>query len=825
MAFIPVAGAPPAVLPVIGGSAFNARRVGGLGGAAEAAASTPLRRRRRSAVVVASADRRPPMLTRRTTLQLVNGALGVATIGLLGRMSNSWRFLSPRGVLSTLGISTVRAREAGGDVEGEGMGRAREDCRRFLERAEERGVACPPMPAGADWLNSRPLRLDRELRGKVVLIDFWTSCCVNCQHVLPRLAELERKYGQDGSGGFVVVGAHSAKFPFERETGSVAAAVERLQVAHPVVNDERMELWNAIGISSWPSLVLVSPRGTLLSLWSGENQQRDIDLCVSVALDVYKDEVDHRPLPAAPPRSPLLRRADAASLRYPGKVLASPDGRELFVADTGNHRVLRLDAASGEVRATYGGGEPAWRDGEAGAACFHSPQGLALDGGGKLLYVADTENHAVRAIDVGSGRVKTIGGNGEQGFDYGAGKRGTAQRMSSPWDVEFDAATGMLYVAMAGIHQVWSADVSDAGGGGEGGAAAEWQVFSGTGRELEKNSGNAKSAAWAQPSHLSISAGGAGPRSMWVADSESSAVRAIELDPAGGSHATRTVAGGDGLIAENLFAFGDKDGRGSGAKFQHPLAVCDGGDGESIFCADSYNNKIKRVSRDGSVSTFVGSGKPGLADGNGTKAQFWEPGGMALSADSRTLFVADTNNYAIRRVDIASRVVTTMNIAAAGGGAVPVAAAAGAKRLVPNRRRAVFLPTPIADAQGAVDVRVALPPKCHFTEGTTSRWQANRVAAEGSAVVKLAGGELAIDKKAGVAVARLPAEVMAAALDSAAGVELETVVFYCSDSDDTCRTEADIWQLERAVGSARGVVQSLDHTVGSKRGSGGAALI
>lgn len=801
-----------AALPLGCGSAFAGC------GLPRRAAARPPHLARRTAVVRASArgGKPGPWLSRRTALQLVNGVLGAATLGLLARMGNSWRFLSPRGVLAALGISTVRARAAvdGGDV----MGKAREDCRAFLGRAEERGVSCPRMPSGADWINSRPLRLEKELRGKIVLIDFWTSCCVNCQHVLPRLAELEKKYGVDGSGGFVVVGAHSAKFPFERETGTVAAAVERLGVGHPVVNDERMELWNAIGISSWPSLVLVSPRGTLLSLWSGENQQRDIDLCVSVALDVYKDEIDHRPLPAAPPRSALLRKPENSVLRYPGKVLASPDGADLFVADTGNHRVLRLDAGSGEVRGVYGSGEPAWRDGEAGTACFHSPQGLAL-GGGKL-YVADTENHAVRAVDVASGRVETIGGNSEQGFDYGAGKRGTAQRMSSPWDVELDGSTGLLYVAMAGIHQVWSADVS----GGD--ASKEWKVFSGTGRELEKNAGNAKSAAWAQPSGLSISNGAGGaPRSMWVADSESSAVRAIEMDPADGTHATRTVAGGDGLIAENLFAFGDKDGKGSGAKFQHPLAVCDAGDGESLFCCDSYNNKIKRVARDGTVTTFAGSGKPGLTDGSGVKAQFWEPGGMAMSADGRTLFVADTNNYAIRRVDVASRAVTTMKLAATGLVPAASAATANASRLVANRRRAVFLPTSLAAGQGALDVRVSLPPSCHFTEGTTSRWQANRVSPEAAGVAKLAGGELVLDKKGGVGVAHLPAEVVVAALDSAAGVELETVVFYCSNADDTCRTEADIWQLERAADGAASVVQTIEHTVGSKRGGGGPALI
>lgn len=698
----------------------------------------------------------------------------------------------------------MRARTAEGSEADEATRKIREDCAAFLRRAEDRGVSCPPMPAGADWINSRPLRLDKELKGKLVLLDFWTSCCVNCHHVLPKLADIEARYGADGSGGVVVVGAHSAKFPFERETGTVAAAVEKFGVQHPVVNDERMDLWNAIGISSWPSLVLVSPRGTLLSLWTGERQERDVDLCLSVALDSYRDEIDHRPLPVAPPRSALLRKSDGP-LRYPGKLISAPAGDVLYVADTGNHRVLAVDAVSGAVKKAYGNGEPKLVDGKtAEEASFHSPQGLALDG--TRLWVADTENHAVRLIDTLTGAVSTIGGNGAQGFDYGAGSTGKAQRMSSPWDVEFDAVSGTLYVAMTGIHQVWCVDA----GGEGGGASSAWKIFSGTGRELEKNSSNAKSAAWAQPSGLSLSDDKRGERVMWVADSESSAVRAIDI--AGGG--TRTVAGGDGFIAENLFAFGDKDGRGSSAKFQHPLAVCDAGDGWTAFCCDSYNNKIKRVARDGTVTTFAGNGKPGLVDGAGGKAQFWEPGGLAMSADGKTLFVADTNNYAIRQVDVQSGAVSTLKLSASlDGGIIPQQPAV--QRLVPNRRRAVFLPISLGPTDKA-EVEVALPAKCHFTDGTTSRWQVNRVSAESVAIGKLAGGEMKLDQRAGVARVTLPVDVLKAAADSLAGIEIETVVFYCSDTDSTCRQEADVWQVDMKAGSDG--VDLLSHTIGSKRG-------
>jgi DNA-binding beta-propeller fold protein YncE len=536
---------------------------------------------------------RPPRvrITRRGVLQLANAGLGVLTVGLLYRMQNQFRLLGPRGVLAALGLSAVTPRSAAAAGLNDAL--PAEKMRAAVEFVRQRDARSPPaphFPAGADWINSRPLAFGKELKGKVVLLDFWTLCCINCQHVLPKLAELERQYGPDGSGGFVVVGVHSAKFTAERETRTVAAAVERYEVNHPVINDEQMTMWNAIGINSWPSFVLVGPRGNLLALWTGEQQERDIDAIVSGALEFYKDDIDHRPLPAAPPRSALLRKTSESPLRYPAKLVVSPDDQSIFVSDAGNNRILRIDVATGKYLAVYGSGAAGFTDSfDSSKVCFHTPQGMALRG--NVLFVADTANHAVRAIDIPSGAVTTLGGTGEQGFDYKAGKVGLSQALSSPWDVEVDG--NVLYVAMAGTHQIFSLNV----GGSDGGRTTPWVVFSGSGRELEKNSSMARTASWSQPSHLSIGRqivskkDDTTERVMFVADSESSTVRAIYLDAPGGGMPTKTLCGGDGVLAENLFAYGDADGIGARAKLQHPLAVVDALDGKRAFVADSYNHR------------------------------------------------------------------------------------------------------------------------------------------------------------------------------------------------------------------------------------------
>ncbi|PXF48872.1 NHL repeat-containing protein 2 [Gracilariopsis chorda] len=725
-------------------------------------------------------------ISRRQALQIFNGLLGFTTAGLLIKMKEQYRLTSPQGILSAIGLGQVPNRSGVKPALASAEQSPRlQEAFRYIQKIDSRPpVNCPEFPRGSEWINSRPLSLGKELKGKLVLLDFFTYCCINCQHVLPKLQQLESKYGEDGAGGFVVVGVHSAKFTAERETANIAAAVERYEVHHPVLNDERMSLWNSLGVTSWPTLALVGPSGNLLAVWSGEGQESDIDSVVAAALEYYSNSIDHRPLPPAPKRIASLRKQADSPLRYPGKVAISTTGDRMYVADSGNNRILEIDLDSKRVLRVFGSGEAALADSnDPTKAAFHSPQGLAEFEG--ILYVADTESHAVRAVDLKTGDVTTIGGNGLQGFDYAGGKIGKLQPLSSPWDVE--VADSTLYVAMAGTHQIWSLELPRPGL--KRSFANPWQVFSGTGRELEKNSQNGKLAGWAQPSHLSAGSNGW----LYVADSESSSVRGIEID--NDLHPTKTIAGGDGLIAENLFAYGDKEGRGAGAKFQHPLAVCYDNQRDVVYVADSYNHRIKVVEPSGSARVLCGNGAPGLRDGSAKDAMFWEPAGLSLSAEGDKLYVSDTNNFAIRVVDIDKRTVATLTLASE----VPKASVGEKEKpLVPYRRRAVEISCDPVRPTSTITFAIGLPDKSHFTPGTTSRYQVN--LKNGTSEDKTSSGLMVatsgvVKQNGSYGSFALNLSEYSGLLKSSEAIEVEAVTYYCTDEDGTCRTEADIFEI------------------------------
>jgi DNA-binding beta-propeller fold protein YncE len=284
----------------------------------------------------------------------------------------------------------------------------------------------------------------------------------------------------------------------------------------------------------------------------------------------------------------------------------------------------------GQVLDVAGSGAAGWVDAAFDQARFYRPQGLALDGG--TLFVADTENHVVRAIDLAARRVTTVAGTGRQAAWGGMGGAARETSLSSPWDLQL--ASRLLFIAMAGLHQVWMLDLDQ----------ALVMSYAGSGREARVD-GPADEAAFAQPSGLSLDRS-----TLYVADSESNIIRAIALPP---SNDVRTLAGGD------LFEFGDTDASGDDVRLQHPLGVAWANG--ALYIADTYNHKIKRLDpRTRRVTTFAGTGDAGMADGPAGKARFYEPGG--LSATSDALFVADTNNHAIRRVSLADGSTTTLEV-------------------------------------------------------------------------------------------------------------------------------------------------------------------
>lgn len=465
----------------------------------------------------------------------------------------------------------------------------------------------------------------QDLRRKLVVIVFWTYSCINCLHTLEHLKKLARKYKDKP---VAVIGIHSPKFPNEKVDANLESALLRHGIAQPVANDKECNLWTSLELHSRPTLVVLSPEGEGLYLSSGEGKIAEIELLLQAALE-------HFQLTSAP-SNPLKKETE--KFFFPSKATVDQRSGRLYVSDCAGNCILEC-TGQGELLRIFGAGEGNLQDGDAKSARFSQPQGLLCHG--ETLYVADRGNHALRAIDLPTGIVRTLAGCGEQGFDYKGGKKGKSQHLSSPWDLAF--WQDRLWIAMAGTHQIWSYDLE----------TQIAMVYSGTGQELHVNDTKPLAASWAQPSGLSIHGS-----TLYIADSESNSIRFIDLH----SGASDTVAGGDPESPDDLSLYGDVNGAGKNARMQHPMAVLYLEELGKIAVADTFNHRLKLL--DPSTKTLVswiGSGKQGHLDGAAEQAQFSEPSGLALSRDRRTIFVADTNNHVVRSVDIQTGFVSTLH--------------------------------------------------------------------------------------------------------------------------------------------------------------------
>ena len=494
--------------------------------------------------------------------------------------------------------------------------------------ASNEPIHAPELAGAVEWLNvPRPLSLKTDLKGKIVLLDFWTYGCINCMHVLPDLHRLQEKYRDE----LVVIGIHSAKFTNERQSENIRRIIVRYGIEHPVANDADFKIWRAYGARAWPTLVLIDPAGYVVAAASGEGKTEAFDEAIAAVRMVFDErgELNRAPIPLAPEGV----NDPESELRFPGKVTAHARSGRLFIADSNHHRIV-IASTSGEVSSVVGSGEAGSRDGTFEQARFYRPQGLALDESAATLFVADTENHLVRRVDLNAGVVSTVAGTGKQAAWTGTGGAAASTSLNSPWDVcWFNRPAGpLLLVAMAGSHQIWLIDLQ----------RKLAFPYAGSGREARVD-GNAEESAFAQPSGLSLASD-----RLYVADAESNIIRSVTLPPA--NH-VETMAGGD------LFEFGDRDGRGDDVRLQHPLGVVWLGD--RLYIADTYNHKIKVLDPAArTVTTLAGSGVSGHTDGTFANARFYEPGGLAAT-DGR-LYVADTNNHAIRVIDLEAGEVSTL---------------------------------------------------------------------------------------------------------------------------------------------------------------------
>jgi DNA-binding beta-propeller fold protein YncE len=620
-------------------------------------------------------------------------------------------------------------------------------------------VRAPEITGGRGWLNTdKPLTL-AALKGKVVLLDFWTYGCINCIHIIPDLKRLEAKYPNQ----LVVIGVHSAKFENEKETENIRRIILRYELEHPVYNDADFKVWQSYGVRAWPTQVLIDPAGYVIGSVSGEGNYDVIDEAVSKTVDEFRKrgELNEEPLKLT------LERAKVGDmpLAFPGKVFADAKGDRLFIADSNHNRIV-VTKLDGTLLNIVGTGQQGAADGPFDKASFYRPQGMALDGDN--LYVADTANHLIRQVDLKAKTVKTAAGTGKQMSEYF--RQGPARTidLSSPWDLQLIGRT--LYIAMAGPHQIWKLDLDK----------QEISTFAGSGREARKD-GALLEAGFAQPSGITSDGS-----KLYIADSESNIIR--EIDPVSGK--VETIVGGD------LFEFGDVDGEGDDVRLQHPLGVF--AQGEKIFISDTYNHKIKELNaRQRSVKTLLGTRKPGQTDG--PSPSFYEPGGLSI-ANGR-MYVADTNNHAVRVVDLKTKSTSTLSLK---GLEPPVAAAEPANNeAAPN---ATEIKTAVqrvkAESDGTLVVNAELPAGYHLNPAAPQRYRVS---------IEAGGGQIALrptdpkamppwrDKHLSLTSKdlRLPITIPFRALETgSAEFRVQVTLFYCrEDNTGTCLIKTLVWRV------------------------------
>ena len=499
------------------------------------------------------------------------------------------------------------------------------------EAAPPVAVAAEVTPAGPSfagataWLNvDHPLDA-ASLAGRVVVVDFWTSGCINCIHTLATLKQLEARFANDP---VAVIGVHSPKFDAEGESSRLASTLAAYDLHHPVAIDGARAIWDRWGVEAWPTVFVLDVTGRVVWGGAGEPDPDLLGAVVQSALTKGAGKLAKGPLPGL-----VTPKADPSPLSFPDEVSALGDGR-LAVSDTGHHRVVIVEA-DGSVDQVIGSGALGAADGTFADCSFSTPRGTSYDHG--ILYVADTESHVVRAANLASRTVTTVAGTGP----IGAGPLGEAALparqggLRSPWALLVHG--GKLYVALAGSHQIGVLDL----------ASGQLRRFAGSGREALTD-GAAGSAAFAQPSGLATDG-----KSLFVADPESSAIRRVDL----GTGVTET------LVGQGLFQFGDVDGDRATARLQHAAGVAYANG--ALYVADTYNSKLKKLDlARGKISTVLGGPD---------RVALFEPGGLAVSG--KNLVIADTHHERLVTVPLGSTTVTPLAVT---GLTVPAVVVAGA---------------------------------------------------------------------------------------------------------------------------------------------------
>ncbi|MBD3196963.1 MAG: redoxin domain-containing protein [Candidatus Lokiarchaeota archaeon] len=486
------------------------------------------------------------------------------------------------------------------------------------------------IPSELEWLNTdQPLSMEK-LKGHVVLLDFWTYCCINCIHVLEDLKILEKKYENEP---FLVIGVHSPKFKNEKDKQNIRSAIARYEIEHPVLVDNNHVLWKYYEINAWPSFVLINPEGSIIGKTAGEGKRELLDKAISNILQKSRQK---RTLA----KMKLKITSDIhieSFLKFPGKIFIDKTEGTLYISDSNHNRIIELELMeenTANVKSIIGEGKEGYKNGNFSESLFRKPQGIIKHK--NRLLIADTNNHVIREIDYNLKKVRTIAGNGKQGYTRKYKGDPLSISLSSPWDLEI--GDDYLYIAMAGTHQIWRLNLDN----------NQLESFAGSGIENIVD-GDLKKAALSQPSGLAYEKN---RKRLYFADSEVSALRYIDLI----NDKVET------LIGKGLFVFGNKEGPFKDALLQHPLGL-DATQNE-VYIADTYNHAIRIADlREEKLENLIHRPRKGvckIGDKDCDYLPLYEPNDIVLYENK--LYIADTNNHLIRTFSLKTELIEDMYI-------------------------------------------------------------------------------------------------------------------------------------------------------------------
>jgi len=488
---------------------------------------------------------------------------------------------------------------------------------------QRRKVKAPEFPTGLTWINSEEKLSLEKFKGHIILFDFWTYSSINCLHILPDLEYLQEKYKDEP---FVILGVHSGKFYNEQDAENVRSAVVRYHITYPVVVDEKRAIWRQYGAKAWPTFILLDSEGYGLVVLTGEGRRQVLDQLIADALQqgAKNKTLVNKTYSFKPP---LIQ---TSLLSFPTKLALDSTANILYIADSGHNQIIAAKLQSPDtatILQRIGSGKKEFKNGDYSNAAFANPQGLTFHQ--STLYVADTDNHAIRAVDLTQKKVYTLNGDGKYG-DFG--------QPNSPTDLVFYDNT--LYITMAGNNQLWKLDI----------AKKKLTLFVGNGY-VNMIDGSALGASLAQPSCITLDEK---TRRFYFVDSESSALRCYSLP----DNEVKT------LIGQGLFKYGFGEGKFAEAALQNPLGIFYSTG--KIYIADTFNHALRVADLEkGELRTLVSqinNSKTNInIEGTATIAlSLWEPNGLLVVND--TIYIADTNNHQIRIYNMVTKKLDTLKI-------------------------------------------------------------------------------------------------------------------------------------------------------------------